>query len=33
MEDISFKKALEITIGGSCPLPAEDAAIERLVGR
>jgi len=33
MEDISFKKALEITIGAIQPLSAEDAAIERLVGR
>jgi molybdopterin molybdotransferase len=33
MEDISFKKALEITIAGIQPLSAEDAAIERLVGR
>lgn len=33
MEDISFKKALEITIGGIWPLPVEDAAIGRLAGR
>lgn len=33
MEDISFKKALEITNNNIQPLPAEDTAVERLVGR
>jgi len=33
LEDISFKKALEITLSGIHPLSAEDAAIERLAGR
>jgi molybdopterin molybdotransferase len=33
MEDISFKEALELTMGGIQPLFAEDAAIGRLAGR
>lgn len=33
MEDISFKKALEITNNNIQPLPAEDTVVERLVGR
>jgi molybdopterin molybdotransferase len=33
LEDISFKKALEITMSGIHPLSAEDAAIENLAGR
>jgi molybdopterin biosynthesis enzyme len=33
MEDISFKKAFEITIGGIQRLSTEDATIDRLGGR